>query len=183
MSGGATIFRDYVLRLSRLMSKEAEITLPSKLVRSRKLTRIERKFSDRSMFGVKAYIILRDVNARSPLDVPELVLTVSNSAAIIRDGDVLGIFLRLGGVNFSRTFIAYTEVPILQLRGKVSVDTRTVLYPLLSSECVEDPRVDPEDPTSLFHVRAYYMPSYSVEKLVMTFCALLSMVVRYLLGT
>jgi len=161
-------FREYILKLIDDVNRDAESILLDKLLRHREKAKIKRKLSDRNLLRLKAYILPQDVYVVSQYDIPILVLTVSNSAIVDR-GNSIGVFLRLGGVNFSRTFIAYTEIPVDNLYGRVKVKSKVILPPILSSECVEDPRIDPDTPIDLYHVRAYYPTRYKVESVVITF--------------
>lgn len=164
-----TTFREYILKLMGIIGWENRLILLSKLLKSRAKSKVQRKLSDRTILRLKAYILPWDVSVVSKYGIPTQVLTVSNSAIVLREAGNVGVFLRLGGVNFSRTFIAYTEIPINNLRSRVKVNAKVVLPPILSSECVEDPRVDPDNPNNLYHVRAYYTPRYRVKSLVITF--------------
>jgi len=162
-------FREYISKLIDIMDYKYKRILLSKLLKSRFKRRIQRKLSDRTLLRLKAYILPQDVNVVSKLNIPIQVLTVSNSAVVLRNSGNIGVFLRLGGVEFSRTLIAYTEIPINKLHGRIKVYAKVILPPILSSECVEDPRVDPDNPNNIYHVRTYHMPEYKIKKLVITF--------------
>lgn len=164
-----TAFREYILKLIDIVDYKYKRALLPRLLKSRFKCRVRRKLSDRTLLKLKAYITPQDVNIVSMFNVPIQVLTVSNSSMVLRNSNSIGVFLRLGGVEFSRTLIAYTEIPISRLYGRVKVNARVILPPILSSECVEDPRVDPNNPNNIYHVRAYYMPEYKIKKLVITF--------------
>ena len=155
------------------MRTDLNNVLAEKLSRSLGSAKIRRSLGDESVFSLKAYIIPSDVYVVSPQGLPIKVLTVSNSAITLR-GDNLGLFLRLGGVNFSRTFIAYAEIPLRYVSGRLKVEAKVILPPILSSECVEDPRLDPVDVSSLYHVRAFYMVDSKIDSLILTFLARLS---------
>ena len=162
-------FREYILKLMDAVDWESKSILLSKLLKSIGKSKVQRKFSDRKLLKLRAYILPWDVSVVSQHNIPIQVFTVSNSAITLREANSIGIFLRLGGVNFSRTFIAYTEIPIDNLHGRVKVNARMILPPILSSECVEDPRVNPDNPNDLYHVRVYYTPRYKVKGSVLTF--------------
>jgi len=162
-------FREYILKLIDSIDGKAESTLLSKLLECRRRSKVKRKLSDRNLLKLRAYILPQDVYVVSSYDIPVQVLTVSNSAIVLRDTYNIGVFLRLGGVNFSRTFIAYTEISLNDLHGRLKVKSKVILPPILSSECVEDPRVDPDNLNDLYHVRAYYTPKYKIESTVITF--------------
>ncbi len=158
-------FKDYMYRImARIRHASIERYLEAKFYDARKKVRVKRKYVDRDLFNVRAYILPWNVNYRSPEGIPIKIKLVMNSAIFHKGNGRFGIFLRLLslggfmlGCRLSRTFIAYTEIDYDNLFGEVKVDAKPVLYPILSSECIEDPRVDPLNPYDLYHVRGYYM--------------------------
>jgi len=163
-----TDFMNYLSSILNMINKDLDSILLSKLRESIGKSKVKRKLSDSNVFKLRAYLLPYDVYVISPNGLLMNVLTVSNSAIIVK-GDSLGMFLRLGSLNFSRTFIAYGEIPLKYLNGRLKIEAKTVLPPILSSECVEDPRLDPDNYNHLYHVRAYYMSGDTLKSVVMTF--------------
>jgi len=168
---------NYISNISSRVNKELDSKLLSMLREALGKSKVKRRLSDNNVFKLRAYLLPRDVFVISPKGLLMNVFTVSNSAITIRS-DSLGIFLRLGSLNFSRTFVAYGEIPLKYLTGRLKIEAKTILPPILSSECVEDPRLDPEIPTELYHVRAYYM-SGAMRSLVITFHSRIKYGVNY----
>ncbi len=173
-------FRKYMDTVFQaIRRKEVECILEAKFHEARKKVRVVRKPADTSVFKPRAFITPDTVELVTDYGVPVRFRIVCNSA-IRLVGDKAGIFLRLGsigifplGCRLCRTFVAYTEIKLDELRGVVRVKAKPVLLPLLSSECVEDPRVDPENPNHLYHVRGHYLfwHIYGMDTAVLTFCA------------
>jgi len=173
-----TDFMNYLSSILNMVNKDLDSVLFSKLHESIGKSKVKRRLSDSNVFKLRAYLLPCDIYVISPSGLFVNVLTVSNSAITVR-GDSLGIFLRLGSLNFSRTFIAYGEIPLKYLNGRLKIEAKTILPPILSSECVEDPRLDPDDYNHLYHVRAYYMSSGTLKSVVMTFHSRVTYGVNY----
>ncbi len=158
-------FKEYMYRvMSYVRHASIERRLEAKFYEARRRIRIERKLSDRNLFDIRAYILPWNVDYHSPAGIPVKIKLVMNSAIFHKGNGRMGIFLRLAspgafmlGCRLSRTFIGYTELNYEELKGEVKVKAKPVLYPMVSSECIEDPRVDPDNPRELYHVRGYYM--------------------------
>ncbi len=161
----STRFKEYMYRvMSYVRHASIERRLEAKFYEAKKRIRVERKLSDRNLFDIRAYILPWNVDYRSPAGIPIKIKLVMNSAIYHKGNGKMGIFLRLAslgtfmlGCRLSRTFIGYTEIDYDKLVGEVRVDAKPVLHPMLSGECIEDPRVDPLNPRELYHVRGYYM--------------------------
>ncbi len=176
-------FKQYMYNVMRYIRHASiERRLEAKFYEAKKKIRVERKISDRNIFDIRAFILPWNVNYKSPAGIPIKIKLVMNSAIFHKGNGRMGIFLRLAslgtfmlGCRLSRTFIGYTEIDYDKLIGEVKVDAKPVLYPMLSSECIEDPRVDPENPKELYHVRGYYMfyRVHGMDTAVLMFRALL----------
>ncbi|WFO75128.1 hypothetical protein J4526_08650 [Desulfurococcaceae archaeon MEX13E-LK6-19] len=158
-------FKKYMFNvMAKIRHASIERILEAKYFEARKRIRVERKYVDRDLFNVRAYILPWNVEYRTPEGIPIKTKLVMNSAIFHKGGGKFGIFLRLLslggfmlGCRLSRTFIGYTEIDYEDLVGEVKVKAKPVLYPILSAECIEDPRVDPLNPHDLYHVRGYYL--------------------------
>lgn len=158
-------FKEYMIKvMSYVRHASIERRLEAKFYEAKKKTRIERKLTDRTLFDIRAFILPWNVEYTTPHGIPMKIKLVMNSAIFRKENDTMGIFLRLAspgtfmlGCRLSRTFIGYTEIKYEDLKGEVKVKAKPVLYPMLSSECIEDPRVDTENYKELYHVRGYYM--------------------------
>ncbi len=174
-------FKEYMLRVMKYIRHASiERRLEARFYEAKKKIRVERKLSDRNLFDIRAYILAHNVDYKSPAGIPVKTKLVMNSAIYHKGNGRMGIFLRLAsmgtfmlGCRLSRTFIAHTELDYEELKGEVKVKAEPVLYPMNSSECIEDPRVDPDDPRQLYHVRGYYMFNkvYGMDTAVLMFRA------------
>ncbi len=173
-------YREYMLKLiSLIRTKEVEWILEKKVAEARRARpKVERRNVDRGdVFDIRAYILAPDIEVQSRSGIHIPLRIVCNSAIAVRGSD-LEIYLRLGslacpplGCWNCRTFLGYTRIPIEDARGRLKVKAKTILYPLLSMECVEDPRVDPDDPSILIHIRGHYRywPLMDMRVYVLTF--------------
>ncbi len=165
LSKGSAGFKEYMYRvMARIRHASIEREMEARFYRAKRRIRVERKLTDRNLFDIRAFLIPRNVDYRSPAGIPVQIKLVMNSAIFRKDGDRFGIYLRLAsigafmlGCRLSRTFIGYTELGYEEMRGELHVKAKPVLYPMLSSECIEDPRVDPDDPHEMYHVRGHYL--------------------------
>lgn len=136
---------------------EADEILYKKYLKARSKSSFTRKKSGKSLVRIRGYITPPDVAVVSATGIPIIPRIASNPAIRIH-GDNVRVYLRLASIGsvFSRTFIAVAELKIENLRGRIKVEAHPILYGIMPYECVEDPRVDPEDPGVLYHVRALY---------------------------
>ncbi len=147
----------YFDRLFSSVKLEADKILYEKYLKARSKSSFARKKSGRSLVRIRGYIIPSDVAVISTIGIPIVPRIASNPAIQIHGGNVR-VYLRLASIGsvFSRTFIAIAELKIENLRDRIKVEARPILYGIMPYECVEDPRVDPENPGVLYHVRALY---------------------------
>ncbi len=158
-------YREFMLKLvSMIRRKEVEELLAKKLREAKsEKPRVERRNTDRGdVFRVRAYILATDVSVESFEGVAIPLRIVTNGTMVAKNG-VVELYYRLGslatpplGCWNDRTFIGYSRVGLDELRGRVRLASKPVLYPLLSMECTEDPRIDPDDPMVMTHVRGHY---------------------------
>ena len=148
---------NYFDRLFSSVIVEADEILYEKYLKARSKSGFTRRKSGKSLVRIRGYIIPSDVAVVSTTGIPMIPRIASNPAIQIHDDNV-HIYLRLASIGsvFSRTFIAVAESKIENLRGRIKVEAHPILYGIMPYECVEDPRVDPEDPGVLYHVRALY---------------------------
>ena len=172
-------YRDYVLNLLHSRDKDAEKFLGEYLIRLRKKEpRIRRELlNGRDLFSIRAYITGSDVHLRSlgGIDVP---LRIASNSCIVCKGNDVYLYLRLSSLGghpipnpWSRTFIGLSRTSLDRLHGRIRLIAQPVLYPALSTERVEDPRIDPEHLRELYHVRAYYTyrPIDDADSFTLTF--------------
>jgi len=158
-------YREFMLKLvSMIRRKDVEDLLVSKVREARSTKpRVERRNTDRGdVFRLRAYATSRSVTVSS-LEGIEIPLRIVTNGTIVVDGNEVELYYRLGslatpplGCWNDRTFIGYSTLALDSLSGELSLSSKPVLYPLLSMECVEDPRIDPDDPRLLTHVRGHY---------------------------
>ena len=158
-------YREFMLKLvSMIRRRDVEELLARKFREARsRAPRVERRNVDRGdVFRVRAYVISKDVSVCS-LEGIEIPVRIVTNGTIVVSGDRAELYYRLGslatpplGCWNDRTFIAYSSLKLDELRGRLRIEAKPVLYPLLSMECAEDPRIDPDDPQVLTHVRGHY---------------------------
>jgi len=182
-------FMEYMIKvMKRIRISDVEKSLVEKFLKARKKARIKRRLSDDGVVKLKAYIIPHDIEVESKYGIPIKIKIANNSGLKIINGRRLGLFMRLGplggyllGEWKCRTFLAYTEIDY-EIRGRIKVRARPIMVPLNSCECIEDPRIDPDDAKVMYHVRGYYIiwPSKLTEMLenqmeiILTFKTVLS---------
>ncbi len=136
---------------------EADEILYEKYMEARGETDFTRRRPGKSLAKIRGYIVPEDVATVSAAGVPIVSRIVANPAVEI-SGDRARIYLRLAsiGSEFARTFIAAADLKVEDLKGRIKVDAKPLLYGIMPYECVEDPRIDPDMPGVLYHVRAFY---------------------------
>ncbi len=157
-------YREYVMSLFKMVDKRSRRELLEKMLKMRGRRKITRKLKGSNIFKLKAYILPRDIEVESPEGIALQALTVSNPAAIINDRNSILLLPRIGGLNFSRTLIGYSHVSFGEIQGEMRIRAKVLMMPMLSSESVEDPRVDPDDETHVYHVRAFDVPTWPCFK-------------------
>ncbi len=153
---------EYFDHIFSSVNLEANKVLYDKFLEARGRSKLSRKRSGRSIVRMRGYIIPLDVKVSSSRDIPIIPSIVSNPALGVK-GDEAYIYLRIAstGSTFSRTFIVYTTLRVEELRGRIQVKGYPLLYAIMPYECVEDPRIDPDTPQLLYHVRALYQTQAS----------------------
>lgn len=172
-------YRSYVLNILSSVNRDVERTLGERIVKICKMKpRVRRTLSDsHEVFKVRAYIIGLNISLKSPnnIDVP---LRIASNTCIVCKGDRVHLYLRLSSLGshpipnpWCRTFIGLSEISLDKLHGRVKLEAHPILYPILSTERVEDPRVDPDFMKELFHVRSYYTykPISGIDSFTLTF--------------
>lgn len=136
---------------------KADKILYEKYLKIRGKTSFTRRRSRKSLAKIRGYIIPGDVAAISAVGVPIAPRIVANPAIEI-SGDKARIYLRLAsiGSEFAKTFIAVADLRVEDLQGRIRVNAKPLLYGIMPYECIEDPRIDPDVPGVLYHVRAFY---------------------------
>lgn len=178
---------EYVEYLSKVLSSRSvavEDVLARKLAEARSgRPKVERTFKVGSeVFKVKAYLLGSDIDLRSPagLQVP---LRIAANPAILIDGEDAVLYVRVSTLGShpipdpgSRTFICVGRVPLRELEGRLRLNARPALYPLVYVERVEDPRVlVGRRGRELYHVRAVmpWRPVAGASSFVLTFTSTL----------
>ncbi len=159
-------YREYMLKLiSMIRRKEVECFVEKVVAEAKNVKpRVERRNVDSGdVFRVRAYILAPDIEATSVTGIRIPLRIVCNSAFLARESGEVELFLRLGslacpplGCWNCRTFIAYAKTELENLRGRVRVEAKSMIYPMVSMECIEDPRTDPDDSTTLYYVVGHY---------------------------
>jgi len=148
---------DYLSQVKSLINNNFEEKLYEKLINKRKLSKSIRKKSTNGIVEITGFIIPSDVIISSNKKIPIHLSTVSNPAISVENNKAF-LYLRVSstGSPFSRTFIAFSETRINDLTGRVYVRGIPLIYGLLPNESIEDPRVDPDNPLDVYHVRCFY---------------------------
>ncbi len=173
-------YMDYLGSLFSRRSLDAEAVLKGKLLAALSLRRrVDRTFRIKEeLFSVRAYVLGCDVSLRSRSGI-EVPIRIATNSSILIEGNSVKLFLRLSSLGghpipnlWSRTFIGVGEVSIDELRGRVKFVAKPLLYPIVTTERVEDPRVwCGDDGVELYHVRAYepYIEVGGARSYVITF--------------
>lgn len=156
-------YRNYVINILKHRSKVIEEIFAVKLTKAIKAKpRVKRKLKSSSeVFELKAYILGYDVDLKSSSGI-EIPLRIASNSSITLDRDNVVTFMRLSSLGghpipnpWSRTFIGLGKIPLNNLNGRIKLHGEPVLYPLVSVERVEDPRIYVDDVLKeLYHVRA-----------------------------
>ncbi len=178
---------EYVEYLSKVLSSRSvavEDVLARRLAEAKsRRPRVERTFKVGSeVFEVKAYLLGSDIDLRSPAGV-QVPLRIAANPAILIDGDDAVLYVRASTLGShpipdpgSRTFICVGRAPLRELKGRLRLNAKPALYPLVYVERVEDPRVlIGRRGRELYHVRAV-MPSKPIAgapSFVLTFTSTL----------
>ena len=141
--------------LSKINDK-ADETLLDMLIRYKGSTKIVRTKRYNKPPRMRGYIlpdkleVYLDEGVRIPLRI------ASNPAIAIRGNRAL-LYIRVASVggDFNITSIVHITIPIEELKGKMKLKAKELLYPILPCENVEDPRINPVDYQELYHVRGF----------------------------
>jgi len=178
---------EYVEYLSKILSNRSvtvEDVLARKLADAKsREPKVKRTFKARDeVFRVKAYLLGSDINLTSPAGI-QVPLRIAANPAILIDGDDAVLYVRASTLGShpipdpgSRTFICVGRTPLRELEGRLRLNAKPALYPLIYTERVEDPRVlAGQRGRELYHVRAI-MPSKPIagaSSFVLTFTSTL----------
>ena len=156
-------YRNYIVSILKRRSKVIEEILASKLIKAIKAKpKVKRRLKLSSeVFELKAYILGYDVDLESSSGI-KIPLRIASNPSITLDGDDVVIFMRLSSLGghpipnpWSRTFIGLGRIPLNYLSGRIKLHGELILYPLVSVERVEDPRIYMDYVRKeLYHVRA-----------------------------
>ncbi|WFO75823.1 hypothetical protein J4526_02880 [Desulfurococcaceae archaeon MEX13E-LK6-19] len=165
-------YSGYIDFILSIINDDACKKLAKKFLKHRQGVTIRRK-KCHSPTGLRliAYILPSSLRVFTSLGI-EIPLRVATNPAIMIRGNDLRIYARVGSVggDFDHTFIVYADVPISEAEGLLKLSARTLLYPLLPYENVEDPRVSVSNTEELYHVRGFD----SGKGAVITFKAILN---------
>jgi len=163
-------FEEYVNGVISLIRHDVERDLLEKVSEAKAMRKLKRSKRERNILKMRAYIIPKDVSLVSRAGIPIQVSIVANSAIAKANSRRALILLRVAsiGSQFSRTFIASAEEDIHQLVDEVKINAKPLFNTILPYESVEDPRIDPEDSSSIYHVRLLFTPK---EPYTLTFAS------------
>ena len=172
-------YRNFLTNILSRRSKEVELFLGHKIMELyRTKPRIIRSFGDDDIFNTMAYIIANDISIKSINEIDIPLRIVANPSIAIQD-NYIHLYIRMSSLGshpipnpWSRTFIGYTKLKINSLLGRLKPTAKTILYPYLTVERVEDPRVY-MNYYELYHVRAFelYRPISGTRGFTTTFMA------------
>jgi len=153
-------FEEYVNGVTSLIRSDVERDLLDKVSKAEAMRKLRRSKRERNILRMRAYIIPKNVNLVSRAGIPIQLSIVANSAIAKANSRRALILLRVAsiGSQFSRTFIALAEEDVHQLVDEVKINAEPILNTILPYESVEDPRIDPEDLSSIYHVRLLFTP-------------------------
>ena len=153
-------FEKYMDRVTSLIRSDVERDLLDKMSKAKAMRKLRRSKKERSILKMRAYIIPKNVSLISRAGIPIQLSIVANSAIAKANSRRAVILLRVAsiGSQFSRTFIALAEEDVRQLVDEVKINAEPILNTILPYESVEDPRIDPEDLSSIYYVRLLFTP-------------------------
>ena len=163
-------FEKYMDGVTSLIRSDVERDLLDKVSKAEAMRKLRRSKRERNILRMRAYIIPENVSLISRAGIPIQLSIVANSAIAKIDSSRALILLRVAsiGSQFSRTFIALAEEDVRQLVDEVKINAEPILNTILPYESVEDPRIDPEDLSSIYHVRLLFTPK---EPYTLTFAS------------
>ncbi len=155
---------NYITSILSKTNKLIEYSLYEKLTKAMNTKpRIHRKLSaNEEIFRIRAYILGSNIKASSRTGI-ELPLRIAANPSIIINGEEALLFIRVSSIGshpipnpWSRTFIVEGSISLEKLNGNIRIEVEPVLYPLISTERVEDPRAYRygSDIVEVYHVRA-----------------------------
>ncbi len=172
----------FLVEVLSARNRDIELYLGRRILEIRRSEpRIRRALGRDDVFRVVAYVLGSDISMKSPSGIAMPLRIVTNPSIAI-EGDTVHLYLRLSTLGshpipnpWSRTFIGYAELDRGRLSGRLRLRAVPVLYPYLTIERVEDPRIYLEN-LELYHVRAFelYRPIACAKSFTTTFVAKLS---------
>ncbi len=172
-------YGDFLINTLSRRSKEVELFLGHKIMELYRMRpKIIRSFSKDDIFNTMAYIIANDVSIKSRNEINIPLRIAANPSIAIQDNYV-HLYMRMSSLGshpipnpWSRTFIGYAKLEMNSLSGRLKLAAKTILYPYLTVERVEDPRVYMEY-YELYHVRSFelYKPIGGTRGFTITFMA------------
>ncbi len=155
---------DYITRVLSKTNKLIEYSLYEKLTKAMSIEpRVHRKLSaSEEVFKIKAYILGLNIKVSSRTGV-ELPIRIAANPSILVNGKEALLFIRASSIGshpipnpWSRTFIIKGSMNLEKLKGNTRVEAEPILYPLISTERVEDPRAYKHNSNAIevYHVRA-----------------------------
>ena len=163
-------FEEYVNGITSLIRSDVERELLEKVSKAQPMRKLRRSKREKNILKMRAYIVPKNVSLVSRAGIPIQLSTVANSAIAKIDSSRALILLRVAsiGSRFSRTFIASAQEDVHRLMDGVKINAKPLFDTILPYESVEDPRIDPEDSSSIYHVRLLFTPK---EPYTLTFAS------------
>ncbi len=178
-------YMGYIKKILSRYSKSLEDFILSKTLHTRSSSpKITRNFKiHEELFTIRAYILGSSVKALSGYGI-EVPIRIATNASILISNNKVWLYLRCSSLGshpipnpWSRTFITTSTLTIEELRSKLELLAKPILYPLLPIERVEDPRIHVSNASwELYHVRFFepYSKIGSAKSYVLTFKASIS---------
>ncbi|RLG82652.1 MAG: hypothetical protein DRO40_07125 [Thermoprotei archaeon] len=127
--------------------------------------KIIRSFGDDDIFDTIAYILANDVSIKSVNEIDIPLRIAANPSIAIKD-NYIHLYMRISSLGshpipnpWSCTFIGYTRLEMNNLSGRLKPTAKTIFYPYLTVERVEDPRIY-MDNYELYHDKRIYYNLY-----------------------
>jgi len=148
------VFKTYDPNIEEFLADKIQGTLQS-------TRRVERALHSRDVFSIKGYVLGSSVHVQTPSGL-RIPLRIVTNPSIMITGDKVYLYIRASSIGshpvpnpWSRTFIVLAKFPVKDFLngGELVVSAESVLYPYITFERVEDPRVY-SDNNELYHVRA-----------------------------
>jgi len=123
--------------------------------------RVRHVLRSRDVFSIKGYVLGPSIHVQTPSSL-RISLRIATNPSIMITGDKVYLYIHASSIGshpvpnpWSRTFIVLAKLPLRDfLRGgEFVVSAESILYPYITLERVEDPRIY-SDNNELYHVRA-----------------------------